>query len=256
MIILKRYFRLLKIEVYKNFKDSMAYPLEFILNTLIFITVFTAIMFGINKIGDKSQILSFSLVPIITTVVIVGAQSIRTDIQIGVFEQIYNSCYSIPELIIIRTLVSILFTLPIWFVMIFIANSIFCSVNLSVLFLITNLVLVIVTGISLSMILVGLLLRFKKLDSIFNILNILLIIEVGLPFLALTEVTQKIIYMIVPFSGTIACMQSFLNKAATFNFNNILLISILNTLIYAILSIILYRYFYNETKKNGTLGVY
>lgn len=253
---LKKYFRLLKIEIYKNFKDSMAYPLEFVLNTLIFIAVFTAIMFGINKIGDKSQILSFSLVPIITTVVIIGAQGIRTDIQIGVFEQIYNSYYSLPELVITRTLVSIVFTLPIWFVMLFIANSIFCSVNLSILFLIVNLLLVIVTGISLSMILIGLLLRFKKLDSIFNILNILLIIEVGLPFLTLTEITQKIIYVIVPFSGIIACIQSISSTAATFNSNNILLVSILNTVIYVVLSMILYRYFYNETKKKGALGVY
>lgn len=256
MSILNKYFRLFKIEIYKNFKESMAYPLEFILNTLIFLTVFTAIMFGINKIGDKSQILSFSLVPIITTVVIIGAQGIRTDIQIGVFEQIYNSYYSLPELIITRTLVSVLFTLPIWFVMIFIANIIFCSANLNILFLIIDLLLVIITGISLSMILVGLLLMFKKLDSIFNILNILLIIEVGLPFLTLTDITQKIIYIVVPFSGAIACIQSITNKSIDFNSNNILLISILNTIIYSVLSVILYKYFYNKTKKKGALGAY
>ncbi|WP_054644813.1 hypothetical protein [Thermoanaerobacter thermocopriae] len=82
------------------------YPLDVIGNTVSFIIAITAIIFGVYKFSNVDNVENLIIYPLLLALIGTPSSSLREDIEIGTFEQVFNSNYTIAEILICRSLIS------------------------------------------------------------------------------------------------------------------------------------------------------
>lgn len=245
---------LVKAELDKQLSMLYNYPLELIGNTITFVLVIILVLFGIDKFGSKSQMFGLIYMPFIMTLIGTPTETIRSDIQIGVFEQVYNSNYFLHNIMIIRSLVNIIFILPVSIIILLTITLIY-NVTISISTVALGFVLALISSLSLGMIFGALTMVYKKLDSIMNLVNIIIMFTVALPVFSFHEIIQKIFILLVPLGGVIGLVQSSLSSNLSDNVS-ILALAICNMIIWFIISRFFYNHFYIISREKGTLGHY
>lgn len=224
-----------------------SYPLDFIGSTVSLIIAIVGIIWGFYHFLNINNTVNLIIYPLL--LVLVGGPSIalREDVEIGTFEQVFNSNYTIAEIIICRTLVS--FVISIFqVIIILILTRIYINANivLSPLFVLFALI----NGISIGVILAGLTIIYKKVGSFINIIHLLVLIELAIPINYKSPLYKIILGVIVPFNSIV-----LLGQNANITFTTYL-IAILNTFFWILLAYNLYKSMYNYARKTGRLGSY
>lgn len=114
------------------------YPLDVIGNTVSFIIAITAIIFGVYKFSNVDNVENLIIYPLLLALIGTPSSSLREDIEIGTFEQVFNSNYTIAEILICRSLISFItsffpMTIILILVRIFINTNTFYHLSLSYL---------------------------------------------------------------------------------------------------------------------------
>ena len=108
---MKENYSLFFAECRRAIKLLKFYPLDTINNLVSFVIISTIFITGINALGDSSQIFGVVFFPIMLNLISGPSSSIRSDIEMGVFEQVYISRYSLLKIAIIRSVVTGMFSI-------------------------------------------------------------------------------------------------------------------------------------------------
>jgi len=222
------------------------YPLDVIGNTVSFIIAITAIIFGVYKFSNVDNVENLIIYPLLLALIGTPSSSLREDIEIGTFEQVFNSNYTIAEILICRSLISFItsffpMTIILILVRIFINTNTFLSPF--------TILLTLLNGISIGMILVGLTMIYRKVGSLLNLVYLLSLIEFVIPSKYISS-GRCIFEALIPFSSVI-----LMGMSTNITFTT-LFIAIFNTLFWSFLGYILYKSMYNYARKSGKLGRY
>lgn len=253
---MKKCFNLFMSELRRGITLLKAYPLDTINNLISFTVVSVLLIVGINKIGEPEQIFSLFLFPIIMTLVSGPSSSIRSDIEIGVFEQVYTSKYSVLSIGMIRSIINTLFSSANSIVIFLVVQLFFYKIkfgafNLLVIFGATT-----VCSIAFGVLLAGLTIRFRKTETLLNLINILVLIELIIPF---SNMNANMIYLIstlLPFSSIIIWIQNIYNEIP--NVSEIVLLGtmIINLFVISFISKSVFNNCMRCAKIKGDLGNY
>lgn len=111
-------------------------------------------------------------------------------------------------------------------------------------------------GILMGIILAAITLRFRKVETLLNFINILIMLELVLPLNDIPELFRHILALIVPFAGTVIFYQQHLLGTDSLNILTNLFLTIINTAVLAFIAKIFYSHMLSSVKKNGGLGQY
>jgi ABC-2 type transport system permease protein len=240
---------LLVAEIRKSLQFLKSYPLDFIGSSFSFILVILAIIFGVYKLGYKGNVVDLVVFPMALSLSGTPSSSLREDIAIGTFEQVFNSSYDIAEVLLCRSLVTFILSLPMTFIILLLAKMLIdSSINLFSFSLI--ILFTLINGISVGMVLAGLVIVYRKIDSLFNLMYLALLFEFVFISTRSLSLYKVIITILIPF-GSIILVGLGKNLS-----NMIYLAAVLNTLIWIFLSYTLYTVMYNYSRKSGKLGWY
>ncbi len=247
---------LFRAELRRGMTLLKAYPLDTINNLISFTVVSVLIIIGINKIGEPQQIFSVFLFPIIMTLISGPSSSIRSDIEIGVFEQVYTSKYTILSVGVIRSIINAIFSSANSILIFVIVQLFFHNTKWKIVELLFVLVITVLTSISLGVFLAGLTIKFRKTETLLNLINIMALIELIVPFSAMSSNIIYIVSAILPFSGIIVCIQNIYNKIANLNEIYLFGTTVSNVFIIIVFSKFIFNKCMKWAKIKGDLGNY
>lgn len=241
---------LFRIEIKKSIRLLKNYPLDFIGNTISFIVVIMGIILGVYNIGNNSNISGLVVFPLLLTLVGTPSNSLREDVELGVFDQVFNSNYTIAEVLICRSLVSYIMSLLPTSIILALVKIFLVDTNIHLTVFLLIILLVLVNGISIGMVLVGLTMMYRKIGSLLNLIYLLVLAELIIPFSHFLPIYKIIFEIVAPFGSIVSIVQ-----ATNITFENFLVATI-NTFIWLFIGDILYKKMYNYSRVNARLGTY
>ena len=159
---MKENYSLFLAECRRAIKLLKFYPLDTINNLVSFVIISTIFITGINAMGDSSQIFGVVFFPIMLNLISGPSSSIRSDIEMGVFEQVYISRYSLLKIAIIRSVVTGMFSITGSVLITLIIHLFFVKIQFSIFHMIILLLLFGIQSLVIGIILAGITLRFRK----------------------------------------------------------------------------------------------
>jgi hypothetical protein len=236
-----KYFRLFAIEVKRGWISQIRYPLNFLSGTVSFIVISLLIMFGLSKIAIDIDIINMVYLPIILTMVGTPHSLYRNDVEIGVFEQIYNSGINLYLLYFMRTMLGIVYAL-VPAAMILLLSSFFSNHTFSLTGTLLALLYMMAQGFSIGMFFLALGYRFRNISGFINVMNFV--------FIALTFTKPVYAPMkILPFVNVSAISNMTIGGADA-------VIAVLVVLFWFALSVVLSPLLFSSARKAGQLGMY
>ena len=184
---MKENYSLFFAECRRAIKLLKFYPLDTINNLVSFVIISTIFITGINALGDSSQIFGVVFFPIMLNLISGPSSSIRSDIEMGVFEQVYISRSSLLKIAIIRSVVTGMFSITGSVLITLIIHLFFVKIQFSIFHMIILLLLFGIQSLVIGIILAGITLRFRKTETLINSLNLLVMVLMVLPLLTISE---------------------------------------------------------------------
>lgn len=243
-------------ELRRSAKLLKTYPIDTVNSIASFLIMSVVFMVGINAVGDSSQVFGVIFFPVMLNLISGPSASIRGDIELGVFEQVYISRYSLIKTAILRTLISGLTSLIGSVLIGLIMHFFFLPLNISAPAIGLLFVLFTVQSIAAGVLMAAITLRFRKVDTLLNFCNILIMIELVLPLNQITSLLGFVPMAVVPFYGVVVLYQQFLGGYPMSDLLPTLICTLLNTAALVAMAHFIYRKSMVAAKKNGTLGQY
>ena len=232
------------------------YPIDTINNIISFLIMSVVFMIGVDAVGDSNQVFGVVFFPVMLNLISGPSASIRSDIELGVFEQVYISSYSLIKIAIIRTIVSGLTSLVGSILIALVMHIFFLKINISLLNVVLLSAIFSVQSILTGIIMAAITLRFRKVETLMNFINILIMIELVLPLNDTLSAIGNLPVIVVPFFGVVAFYQQLLVNATTATIANTLLFTLVNTILLWFVAQYRYNKFLISSKRNGNLGQY
>lgn len=245
MAELKRAWKLLKV-----------YPLDTVNSVISFVIVSVVFMIGIRAVGNPTQIFGVVFFPLLLNLISGPSASIRNDIEMGVFEQVYISKYSLIKVAVIRTIIAALSSLIGSVLIALIVHFFFLRITVPAYHIFFLLLLFGVQGLLLGIVLAAITIRYRKTETLLNSLNILFMILMVLP---LSELSEKLMFIpsaVFPFWGLVAYYQELFAAPASPGVYINLLLVIVNSIFAAMIALPFYNKMLTSTKMRGFLGQY
>ena len=180
-INVKQDLSLLRAETIRSVKLLKTYPLDAVNSVVLFIVVSVIFIVGINAVGDSNQIFGVVFFPIVLNLVGGPSASLRSDKEMGVFEQVYISKYSLIKVALIRSLVAGFGSVFGSLVIALIIHFFYRSISIRIHHLIMMFGIFLIQGMLIGVLLAGITLRFRKTETLLNSLNIQFMILLVLP---------------------------------------------------------------------------
>lgn len=231
------------------------YPFSLITNSIgafIFVPVF---MYLYKYLNLNSSIYSLAFFVVYILGILSPANIYGQDVTTGKFQQIFTGIITIFNSILVRTVLSLMLSIFIPLILVLIADFFIAKINISMLNLIFIFALFAIYSLTLGYTLLGLKLKFRKIDSFQQLLMSQIIIISALPLGEFNNSFRNIILFISPCGGVIGYAQSLTNKNI-FSSTTLYLGMVINFIIYLALAVFTYNKFYRSARKNGTLGWY
>lgn len=247
---------LFRAELTRALKLLKLYPIDTINNIVSFLVMSVVFMIGINAVGDSSQVFGVIFFPIMLNLISGPSASIRNDIELGVFEQVYISRYSLIKIAIIRTIVSGLTSIIGSILIALVMHFFFLRISISFWQIILLFSIFSFQSISMGVIMAAITLRFRKVETLMNFINILIMIELVLPLNNSLSIVGYLPMLFVPFWGVVSLYQQLLVNTTS----DLLIFTIICTIINSMLTFAVAKYSYKKcliaSKRNGNLGQY
>ncbi len=253
---IKRDMNLFGAEMRRSLKLMRTYPLDTVNNIISFMIMSVIFMVGVNAVGDSTQVFGVIFFPVMLNLLGGPSASIRGDIELGVFEQVYISRYSLIKTAVIRTLVSGLTSVVGSALIATVMHLFFLKLDVSLWEIILLFAFFGAQSIAVGVLMAAITLCFRKVDTLLNFFNILIMIELVLPLGGITSVWGYIPMATVPFYGVVVLYQQFLGGFSLQEMLPTLIATLLNTLLLAIAAHFIYNKSIISAKKKGTLGQY
>lgn len=250
---MKGFVRLYKSELVKMFRMTKSYPLNAVVSLVTFLGISIAVLLFVSVFFEDSiefYCLLFS--PMIIGCVSSVSNSYKFDTMIGVVEQIASSDYGLNKVLFARYSIDCTMSIiPTVFLLLLI--KVFFSAKINLLFVLVSILGLFIGCYFLGLILYGLALAYRKIDSIYGIVNIIIASSMLSVMTTGIEDVPKHIFLI-PFFYVVA-LPSF-----PFSSENITVFTLVMITVNAILSNIaayyIYKKLFNKARKNGTIGQY
>ncbi len=247
---------LLRAEWRRSMKLLKTYPLDTVNSILSFMIMSVVFMVSIRAIGDSSQVFGVIFFPVMLNLISGPGASIRGDIELGVFEQVYISRYSLLKTAILRTLISGLTSLVGSALIALIMHLFFLKLQISLPGIVMLFLLFGVQSIAVGVLMAALTLRFRKVDTLMNLINLLIMIELVLPLNNITSVIGSIPMAVVPFYGVVVMYQQLLGHVPVSQLLPTIGCAVLNTVLLVTVATAFYNSSMVVAKRDGSLGQY
>ena len=232
------------------------YPLDTINNLVSFVIISTIFITGINAVGDSSQIFGVVFFPIMLNLISGPSSSIRSDIEMGVFEQVYISRYSLLKIAIIRSVVTGMFSITGSVLITLIIHLFFVKIQFSIFHMIILLLLFGIQSLVIGIILAGITLRFRKTETLINSLNLLVMVLMVLPLLTISEKSMYLTSAICPLWGIVTYYQQLMERVDMVSVLKNLGFTVAHTIVFAVIANVIYQKLLLTAKMKGYLGQY
>lgn len=232
------------------------YPLDTVNNIISFMIMSVVFMVGINAVGDSSQVFGVIFFPIMLNLIGGPSASIRGDIELGVFEQVYISRYSLLKIALIRTIISGLTSLAGSLLIALVMHFFFLKITLSAVGILLVFALFCVQSTAVGVAMAALMLRFRKVDTLLNFVNVLIMIELVLPLSSIGSVWGYALMTATPFYGVVVLYQQLLGGGTLSAVAPTLAITAIHTVLLVLVAWRLYATGMIAAKRKGTLGQY
>ena len=253
---LKQDVSLFGAEIKRAYKLLKVYPLDTINSIISFVIMSVVFMIGINAVGDSTQIFGVVFFPLMLNLIGGPSSSIRNDIEMGVFEQVYISKFSLIKVAIIRSIVAGLSSVVGSVLIGIILHLFFVKITIPFYHLLLLFVLFSIQGLLIGVILAGITLRFRKTETLLNTLNILFMILIVLPLASVSDLFWHIPSLLCPLWGIVTYYQQLLTDPYSPVVLWNLLVVVVNTGFLAFVARACYNKLLNTTKIKGFLGQY
>lgn len=250
---MKEFFALCRKELKKLYQMTISYPLNIIISIMSFVAISVVLLFGMSSIfNDSFQFYSLLFSPVVIGCVSSMSNSYKFDTMIGAVEQIANSRFGLHKVLFARYCIDFMVSiLP--SIALMIITRFFFSFPFNLVLTLITFVVLFVECYFLGIILLGLVLVYRKVDSIFSIVNFLLSASM-LAVLLVGVNNIPLISYFIPFSN-IAVF-----PAIPFSQENVSALSvvmlILNIIASSFVAFIVYKKLYKKSLKLGTIGQY
>lgn len=251
---IKRLYVFLKAEIRRTFKTWRAYPFSLVTNTITFTIFMMIFIVALKMMNFKEGIYVLAFYPVIMILILGPKSDIEDDIKKGRFEQIYNGAYSLLEKSMINTLSSIIDMLIPVVVILIITKLLIFNFNIAIYNIIILLLLALLNGLPLGIILLGISLKYRKIDALGNIVCFGTLVQLMMPISNLNSTLKSLYLFLSPLGGFI----SFADKIVSKNQSSISLVIGLsvNAVLWIAISLVVYKRNYNKARSLGTLVWY
>lgn len=253
---MKENYSLFFAECRRAIKLLKFYPLDTINNLVSFVIISTIFITGINALGDSSQIFGVVFFPIMLNLISGPSSSIRSDIEMGVFEQVYISRYSLLKIAIIRSVVTGMFSITGSVLITLIIHLFFVKIQFSIFHMIILLLLFGIQSLVIGIILAGITLRFRKTETLINSLNLLVMVLMVLPLLTISEKSMYLPSAIFPLWGIVTYYQQLMERVDMVSVLKNLGFTVAHTIVFAVIANVIYQKLLLTAKMKGYLGQY
>lgn len=253
---MKENYSLFFAECRRAIKLLKFYPLDTINNLVSFVIISTIFITGINAVGDSSQIFGVVFFPIMLNLISGPSSSIRSDIEMGVFEQVYISRYSLLKIAIIRSVVTGMFSITGSVLITLIIHLFFVKIQFSIFHMIILLLLFGIQSLVIGIILAGITLRFRKTETLINSLNLLVMVLMVLPLLTISEKSMYFPSAICPLWGIVTYYQQLMERVDMVSVLKNLGFTVAHTIVFAVIANVIYQKLLLTAKMKGYLGQY
>lgn len=243
-------------EWHRSVKLLKTYPLDTVNNIISFMIMSVVFMIGINAVGDTNQVFGVIFFPVMLNLISGPAASIRGDIELGVFEQVYISRYSLLKVALIRTVISGLTALAGSLLIALVMHFFFLKISISFVGILLIFALFSVQSTAVGVLMAALTLRFRKVETLMNFINILIMIELVLPLSSIASAAGYLLMTAVPFCGVVVLYQQLLCGCTMIDLLPTLICTAANTVILVLSAHFLYKRSLISAKHKGTLGQY
>lgn len=240
----------------RSMKLLKTYPIDTVNSILSFLIMSVVFMVGVNAVGDSSQVFGVIFFPLMLNLIGGPSASIRSDIELGVFEQVYISRYSLIKTAVIRTVISGLTSLVGSALIGLIMHLFFLKLSISLAGVVLLFGLFSLQSLAAGIFMAALTVRFRKVDTLLNFFNILIMVELVLPLGNLTDTLGLIPLAAVPFYGVVVLYQQFLAECPLSAMTPTLICTLLNTALILSGACFAYRKCLLSAKHSGSLGQY
>ncbi len=262
---MKKLFYFFKVSFEKSLKDFTRYKFNTIMEFATFYILFMTMFLGFNffgqsmgasplKLGDtlENLIVGYFIWTIMLIAYSSVAYAISSDATKGTLEQICMSSLGLHSVVIVRSIANLFLNIIFCFLLlVVIMSTTGYWLNLNLISLIVIILIGIFSIFGISLILGGLAVIFKQINSFLNIVQYLLICLVVFDLTPLAS-------MLLPFRPAINMIYDITKGG-----NNLLSFSlldytclILNSAIYFIIGLLIFNYCSKIAKKKGLLGQY
>ena len=253
---MKENYSLFFAECRRAIKLLKFYPLDTINNLVSFVIISTIFITGINALGDSSQIFGVVFFPIMLNLISGPSSSIRSDIEMGVFEQVYIFRYSLLKIAIIRSVVTGMFSITGSVLITLIIHLFFVKIQFSIFHMIILLLLFGIQSLVIGIILAGITLRFRKTETLINSLNLLVMVLMVLPLLTISEKSMYLPSAICPLWGIVTYYQQLMERVDMVSVLKNLGFTVAHTIVFAVIANVIYQKLLLTAKMKGYLGQY
>ena len=247
---------LFRAEWHRSVKLMKTYPIDTVNNILSFMIMSVVFMVGVNAVGDSSQVFGVIFFPLMLNLIGGPSASIRGDIELGVFEQVYISRYSLLKTAIVRTLISGLTSLVGSALIALIMHLFFLKLSISLPGGALLFILFSVQSLAAGIFMAALTVRWRKVDTLLNFFNILIMVELVLPLNRFTEISGLVPLAAVPFYGVVVLYQQLLGSSPVTAMIPTFFCTLLNTALILSGACFAYKKCMRAAKAGGTLGQY
>lgn len=254
---LKRLYAFVKAEMRRRITTLKAYPFSLIVNAITFTIFILIFILALKMVGLKEGVYTLSFYPIIMTCILGPKVSVEEDIKKGRFEQVYHSAYTILEKAIVDAILSNMNILLPVFLLLIISKYFIFNIQVGLLNILFMFILIILGAVPIGIILLGINLRYRKTDAFCNIVILLALAQLMIPLNSLNDALKLLSLFVLPLGSFMAYSNIILDmNLYIFNNNVFILGMVTNILLWTVISIIVFRMFYNQARKLGTLGWY
>lgn len=262
---MKKMFYFFKVSFEKSLKDITRYKFNTIMEFFTFYLAFMAMFLGLNFFGQNMEASPLKLGGtlenlivgyFIWTIMLVAysgvAYSISSDATKGTLEQICMSSLGLHSVVIVRSIANLFINIVFCFVLlVFIMLTTGYWLNINVISLTVIIIIGIFSIFGISLILGGLTIIFKQINSFLNIVQFFLI---GLIMFDINPIAS----IFLPFRPAINMVYDIAKKDFNLLSFGVLdyLYLILNSAIYFIIGLVVFNYCSKIAKKKGLLGQY
>ncbi|MGG6432710.1 ABC transporter permease [Anoxybacillus sp. D401a] len=241
------FLQLVLAEIKRSWRVRKNYPLSFLMNMIqsaVFLGVSIVI---ISKISTVDQAISVLLWPIAITAIGSICTNIQEDIQLGTLERVIFSRYSFLTVILSRLVSDIFFLTPFIFVAL-IGFIFFINVNVPFFSIFITAIIILLTGVGIGLILSGLLIFYKNIGPLPNLLMLISMTAMVLPWSKWDSFLHVFGIFVFPFVSIALFIQT--------DNNLYLLMGFVNALFYIVVGLLIFNWLFALAKRKKGLSAY